>query len=117
MSDLHPNFRLWIYGDNRPGVFGDGKVRLLKAVARTSSLREAAQTLGISYRKAWGDLKKAEACLKRQLIERVRGGRGGGHTTLTDDGRRVLAAYECFRDRARQHLEREFAKMLKGITW
>ncbi len=115
MGDLHPNFRLWIYSETRKGVFGDGKARLLKEIARSGSLRGAADSLGISYRKAWGDLKKAEACMNRALIERTRGGKGGGRMALTEEGRKVLEAFERFREHAREHVEREFTGLRGDI--
>lgn len=115
MNDLHPNFRLWIYSESREGVFGDGKARLLKEIARTGSLREAAGSLGISYRKAWGDLKKAESCLRLRLIERTRGGKGGGGTTLTQHGRKVLKAFERFRELTRVHIHESFGRLQEEI--
>lgn len=115
MKDLHPNLRLWIYSGRREGVFGDGKARLLTEIARTGSLRQAAAALGISYRKAWGDLKKAESCLNRPLFARVRGGKGGGRTLLTPEGQAVLAAYETFRTRMHAHVEREFAQFADEV--
>jgi molybdate transport repressor ModE-like protein len=94
---LHPRFKLWISSGRAEGVFGDGKWRLLSAIARTGSLRAAAQELSISYRKAWGDLKKATDCLGIAFIEKHRGGSGGGETSLTPEGRKWVAAYSRFR--------------------
>ncbi len=51
----------------------------------------------ISYRKAWGDLRKAEASLGCQLVERHRGGRSGGEMQLTALGERWLRNYGNFR--------------------
>jgi molybdate transport repressor ModE-like protein len=114
-TDLHVNFRLWVFSDGKAGVFGDGKARLLREIDRTGSLRQAALALGISYRKSWGDLKKAEACTGTSLIQRTRGGRGGGKTVLTDEGRQLLAAYDVFRRNANEYVDREFAHFLKAI--
>jgi molybdate transport system regulatory protein len=94
---LHPRFKLWVSSDQAEGVFGDGKWRLLGAIARGGSLMAAAESLGMSYRKAWGDLQKAERCLGVDLLVKHRGGVGGGRTTLTENGRRWLAAYSRFR--------------------
>ncbi len=112
-ADLQPNFRLWIYSPMRQGVFGDGKVRLLETIARTGSLQLAARDLGISYRKAWGDLKKAESCLAKPLILRVRGGKGGGRTTLTPQGDRIIQAFQQFRMTVERHTLTAF-NTLKG---
>ena len=78
-------------------MFGGGKCRLLNSVETTGSLRAASDALHISYRKAWGDLKKAQDALGVVLIERHRGGRRGGRTALTEQGRRWLQAYSRFR--------------------
>jgi molybdate transport system regulatory protein len=94
---MHPRFKLWISSGQAEGVFGDGKWRLLAAIEREGSLRAASQSLGISYRKAWGDLQKAERCLGVTFLQRRRGGSGGGQTPLTEAGRRWLAAYSRFR--------------------
>lgn len=108
MPDLRANFKLWIYSETRAGVFGDGKVRLLEAIDRCGSLQEAARSLGISYRKAWGDLKKAEACLNTALITKRRGGQGGGHTALTAQGRQMVAWYNDLHDMLQRELKQRF---------
>ncbi len=115
MRRLCPNFKLWVYSKQDDGVFGDGKVRLLEAVDAHGSLREAATALKISYRKAWGDLKKAEGCLRVKLVEKSRGGAGGGQTALTPDGKRIVDAYTRFRQKADASVARAFEDFLKEI--
>lgn len=114
-AGLHPNCRLWLFCEQRTGVFGDGKVRLLKEIEQSGSLRQAALHLGISYRKAWGDLKKAEACLGVRLIERSRGGITGGQSLLTEDGRRWVEAWTVFSNAVRNHMNDEFAARLQPL--
>lgn len=108
MTDLHANYRLWIYSDRRPGVFGNGKLRLLKALEKHGSLQDAAKAVGISYRKAWGDLKKAECCMQQRLVRKTRGGKGGGQTTLTEQGSRLVQAFDRFRDSINKNIEHQF---------
>ncbi len=96
-TDLRARFKLWLSSDSAEGVFGDGKWRLLAAIAEEGSLRAAAESLGISYRKAWGDIKKAEANLDTALVEKHHGGRTGGSTKLTPVGQAWLDAYSAFR--------------------
>ena len=95
--DLYPRFKLWLSSSEAEGVFGDGKWRLLEAIEREGALTAASKALGISYRKAWGDLQKAERRLGAIFLERRRGGSGGGQTTLTETGRKWLVAYARFR--------------------
>jgi len=58
MKQLRTKFKLWLSTEDAEGVFGDGKWRLLKKIDAKGSLKAASQSLHISYRKAWGDLKK-----------------------------------------------------------
>lgn len=115
MSRLCPNFKLWVYSVEDEGVFGDGKVRLLKAIQDHGSLREAASSLEISYRKAWGDLRKAEKCLRMKLVDRSRGGYGGGRTVLTDGGQKLITAYTSFRQKADFEVEEAFNQFLTDL--
>jgi molybdate transport system regulatory protein len=116
MPDLHPNLKLWIYSEGSEGVFGHGKVRLLEEIDNRGSLREAAQVLRMSYRKAWGDLKKAEACLQVHLIETARGGPKGGCTVLTDRGRQLIKAYRAFDRRVQRSMHSAFADFMSKMV-
>ena len=115
VAHLHPRFKLWLSSASAEGAFGDGKWRLLKAIDQTGSLRAASGSLGISYRKAWGDLKKAEKALGVKLIRKHRGGRGGGDTSLTDAGRQWVAAYTRFRSEVEKVVAREFKAHIGGV--
>lgn len=97
LSEIKPKCKLWLRDGTRQNAFGDGKWRLLKAIDRTGSLKAATELLGISYRKAWGDLKDAQTLLGADLIEKHRGGKAGGTTRLTPLGKQWLDAYANFR--------------------
>lgn len=98
MNKLKTRFKLWLSSEDAEGVFGDGKWRLLKSIDTEDSLRAASQLLHISYRKAWGDLKKAQQCLNISLVEKQRGGTLGGRTKLTEQGKKWVKAYTRFRN-------------------
>jgi len=89
-------FKLWLETPSGETVFGYGKWQLLEAIHRTGSLSAAAEALDISYRKAWGDIRKAEKALGILLLTRQRGGKDGGETRLTPTGRRWMAEYRQF---------------------
>lgn len=108
ITDLTPKMKLWFSSGEVEGVFGDGKWRLLKAVEREGSLKAATDSLGISYRKAWGDLRKTEEALGVRFIEKHRGGSSGGESHLTETGKRWLAAYSRFRSIVEKTIEKEF---------
>lgn len=71
-------------------VIGEGGVELLRAIERTGSLVRAAQSVGWSYRHAWGYIRRAEDALDLQLTER-RSGKGVNRgINLTRAARRLL---------------------------
>ncbi len=112
---IRPGFNVWLRGADPKAVFGRGKWRLLEAIECEGSLRAAADALGISYRKAWGDLREAEAALGVMLLARRRGGSDGGRSTLTDAGRKWLREYRQFHARVEKAVARAFAAWEKGM--
>ncbi len=67
---------------------------LLRRVAETHSLTEAAKEVGISYRNAWDRVKVMEEKLRRRLVVTRVGGKTGGSATLTEDGRELLKEFK-----------------------
>ncbi|HUT04734.1 MAG TPA: LysR family transcriptional regulator [bacterium] len=112
---LRPRFKLWLSTRDAEGAFGDGKWRLLDAIQREGSLMAAATELGMSYRKAWGDLKKAERSLDVSLVERRRGGISGGETRLTEAGRVWLEAYSEFRSDVDDAISSAFTAHIESL--
>jgi len=82
---------------NRAPVFGDGRAELLARIGASGSIRQAAEDMGMSYRHAWSHLAKMEKGLGMKVVARRAGGRGGGGSTLTAAGRKLLADYRRFR--------------------
>lgn len=94
MNDPKPAFKLWLETEDGY-VFGPGVYNLLTAIDRTGTLKEASQQLGMSYRYAWGLIKKAEEKLGEPLIDASKGGRlGGGSSTITETGARYIKDFE-----------------------
>ena len=97
--------------DDGNKFFGEGPLRLLRSVERTGSLRAAAIEMEMAYSKAIRLLKQAEANLGFHLTQRSTGGKDGGGSVLTPEGKRWLRQYEAYRDacvRANQELYRRF---------
>ena len=115
MKKLRARFKLWLSAKDIEGLFGDGKWRLLKAIETEGSLSAASQKLGISYRKAWGDLKKTQDTLNIALVEKQRGGRSGGKTSLTAKGKKWVDAYTKFRSDIEKAAEKAFEKHIKAL--
>lgn len=85
--------KVWLEKDGEL-CFGSGKARILRAVAATGSLNQAARELGMSYRHAWTLMRVAEQRLGKPLLIRTRGGSGRGGAVLTDYAKDVLERFE-----------------------
>ena len=108
---MKPVTRITLTDDNGIKFFGEGPCRLLRAVERTGSLRAAAMEMEMAYSKANKLLKQAEQALGYPLTARSTGGRDGGGSVLTPEGRKLLEQYEAYRDacvKANQALYRRF---------
>jgi len=103
----------WLAGEGLPREHGRDLVRLLTALARSSSLRDAARACGLSYRYAWGLIGEGARALGAPLADMGRG-RGARLTAL---GQQVLAADARIRDELEPVFERlraEVRGMLGG---
>lgn len=90
--------KILLLDENQEKFFGEGPCRLLHAVEKTGSLRAGAFSMGMAYTKALKLLKHAEQALGFPLTERMAGGRDGGGSTLTAEGKEWLERYERYRD-------------------
>jgi len=105
--------KVWFVRDGEH-AFGPGLARLLQGVERHGSLRAAARAERMSYRHAWAELRHAERALGTPLILRRAGGVGGGGSTLSDDGRRMLELFDRVSKETAEHADACFACMVKG---
>src|SRR5881628_1525434 len=87
-------------------VMGEREARLLDAVDRVRSIKDAASEAGISYRTAWSAIQQMEHTLGRPMVVSRAGGPGGGATTLTDECRQLLAVFKDLRRRLDDAVQR-----------
>jgi len=71
-------------------VLGGGKTALLLAVDRLGTIQSAADQFGMSYRHAWGMIKKIEQRAGFKLVDTKLGGKEGGGAQLTPRGREFI---------------------------
>jgi len=74
-------------------AMGPGKADLLEAIAVEGSISGAGRRLGMSYRRTWLLVDSMNRCFAARLVETLSGGGKERGARVTDDGRRVLAAY------------------------
>ncbi len=92
MSD-HVRGRFWLVNDDGTEWIGIGRVQLLRAIEESGSIRQAAQRLGMSYKRAWSLVQAMNRLGPQPMVIRETGGRHGGGARLTAYGRRTLAVY------------------------
>ena len=84
--------------DKNEKFFGEGPARLLHGIEETGSLRAAAMSMDMAYTKALKLIRNAENALGYPLIRRTTGGKDGGGSCLTEEGKEWLERYEAYRD-------------------
>ena len=103
------NFDLrWSYGIDRSEEVTDELFRLLQSIQDNGSLRYAAKDCNISYRHAWGLLKKWERRIEYPLVQLER----GKGALLTRLGLKLIWAHK----RISARLEPEFASLASELT-
>lgn len=90
--------RIVFLNDDGEKFFGEGPARLLRAVVNTGSLRAAAISMEMAYTKALTIIRNAENALGYPLVIRTTGGKSGGGSQLTEEGKEWLERYEAYRD-------------------
>lgn len=95
---MKPDLRVYLLDDENHKFFGEGPYRLLRTVEETGSLRAAALSMDMAYTKALKILRHAEQAIGAPLTTRSAGGRDGGGSRLTPEGKELLARYEAYRD-------------------
>jgi molybdate transport system regulatory protein len=101
-------YGVWLTHRETEGRLDDKLVGLLRGIRDNGSLRSAADSMNLSYRKAWGDIRKAEKFIGFALVDKVRGGKDGGLSRLTPDGVELLEAFN--------HLQKEIDEAIYRTT-
>lgn len=102
--------KIWLEVDGEP-VFGQGRERLLRLVQATGSINAAAKEMGIPYRKAWTFIDAMEKRLGFPLVNRLKGGSGGGASTLTPQAEELLRKYDLLRQGFDEMVNGKFAAL------
>ena len=90
--------KIIFFDDNGKKFFGEGPARLLHGIEEAGSLRAAAMSMDMAYTKALKLIKQAEDALGFPLTTRTTGGKAGGGSVLTPEGKQWLRQYESYRD-------------------
>src|SRR3954451_19412677 len=75
-------------------ALGPGKAELLRHIAETGSISEAARRMEMSYNRAWLLVRMMNRCFQQPLVLATRGGDRHGGAQLTAFGKQVLTLYQ-----------------------
>ena len=101
--------RVWIEQEEETYI-GIGSTLLLQHVEQLGSLRQAASKLGMSYRRAWGKLKKAEERIGKPLVEKTPG--KGQRFNLTPLGKELMGKFLAFYLDVENYAAKQASEML-----
>ena len=110
------NYKLWLSAVTGEGIIADDTYKLLQLIREKGSLKASANELGISYRKAWGDVKKAEELLGYELTEKTRGGKDGGYSVITQKAEKLLEAYHILQTQFDSAAEKAYGDFQSRIA-
>ncbi|HJV64232.1 MAG TPA: TOBE domain-containing protein [Geomonas sp.] len=94
---------LWLQ-KSQQRYLGEERIALLEKIDELGSIAKAAKAAGISYKSAWDTLNQINNLAEAPLVERVTGGRGGGGTSLTEAGKKVVEQFLIVQEEHRKFL-------------
>lgn len=96
MALKHYDIKVRVY--NEVPAFGKGVVMLLDLIDEYGSLSKAYREMGMAASKGWKILHRAEADLGVKLVDSVSGGKNGGNSQLTKEGKEYVYKYHMLMD-------------------
>ena len=115
IEDIRLQHKMWLETVEGEGILGDGKWQILRAVQDEGSLTAACQKLGLTYRRTWGDLKKIEHQLRLPLLNQSRGGKEGGMSELSSQGKALVEAFDKFHKDVDDKIRIAFGEFRKSL--
>jgi len=109
--------RLSIRIDFEPSgsALGPGMAQLLERVAELGSIRRAAASMGMSYRKAWLLIQEIQKTFDGAVVKTEAGGIAGGGTALTKLGEALLTIYRRVESRAADATEGDLKTLAQMV--
>ena len=101
----HRSFgNLWLNRAENKFLGGD-RINLLEKIDELGSITKAAKAVGISYKNAWDTINLINNLAEKPLVDRLTGGKGGGGTSLTAEGKKVINQFKTIQEEHRKFLK------------
>lgn len=95
---------LWLNRAENKFLGGD-RIYLLEMIDELGSITKAAKAVGISYKTAWDTVNLINNLAEQPLVDRLAGGKGGGGTSLTAEGKKVVEQFKTIQEEHRKFLD------------
>jgi len=95
---------LWLNRAENKFLGGD-RIALLEMIDELGSITKAAKAVGISYKTAWDTINMINNMAEQPLVDRLTGGKGGGGTSLTATGKKIITQYKTIQEEHRKFLD------------
>lgn len=87
---------------------GQRWMSLLQSIEKTASISAAAKAIGLTYKAAWDAVDAMNNLSDEALVQRSKGGKGGGGTKLTARGKQLVETFQA--------VEIENARFLENLN-
>lgn len=94
----------WLKGELRLAGIDSRMISLLKAIAASGSINQAAKQVDLSYKGAWQMIERANNLAPKVLVATATGGSKGGGTSLTSAGLALLNLFTSLEEQHQQFL-------------
>lgn len=91
--------------------WGPGTEMVLKGIQTGDSVRDACRETGISYSKARRIIQSAEKGWQTTIVERQQGGRNGGISRITPEGKERMALFEELEREVQNFAEQKYREL------
>ncbi len=95
---------IWFQKAHNKLLWGD-RIALLEKINELGSINSAAKAVGISYKTAWHLVNMVNNLSEKPLVDRNAGGKNGGGTVLTKEGKNVIEQFRVVQEEHRRFLE------------
>ena len=112
-DSILPEVKVHVWFEKNSGVyFGHGRYELLLLINELGSLKLAAEKMGISYRGAWGKIKKTEEVIGKTLIYKDNNKEG---YKLTEFGKDFVKEFCSYYDDVTEFARKRGTELLQKI--
>ncbi len=102
------------YGSNT--VIGPGKAQLLEAIKKLGSISKAANSMEMSYRRAWELVNVMNQSFKKPIVITMHGGSHGGGAQISELGELLLQSYRTMETKMTKAADRELSLIYSKLA-